>query len=88
MRGFEVWETLDPFTCMVLPSVEMISQVLLARKWVHGIRLLSDGQVTERTTQCLMDKKDGGKGKKVGKSGHRRFASRTGRDYEMTDGGG
>jgi hypothetical protein len=55
-----------------------------ARKWIHGIPVLTHGQVTVTDTVCLMDKMGGGVRKTLGKPGERRFAPRTGRATNMT----
>ena len=83
VRGFEVWETRDTYTCQVLPEDMMMSEVP-SRKWIHGLALMTPLQVTVVDTVCLMDKLGGGLGDKLGKPGERRFASRTGRVFDMT----
>jgi len=55
-----------------------------ARKWIHGLALMTPLQATVVDTVCLMDKLGGGLGKKLGKPGERRFAPRTGRAFDMT----
>jgi len=83
VRGFEVWETRSTYTCQVLPEDMMMCEVP-ARKWIHGLALMTPLQVTVVDTVCLMDKLGGGLGKKLGKPGERRFAPRTGRAFDMT----
>ena len=83
VRGFEVWETRATYACPVLPEDMMMCEVP-ARKWIHGLALMTPLQATVVDTVCLMDKLGGGLGKKLGKPGERRFAPRTGRAFDMT----